>query len=472
MVQYKNNLIEGSVLRSLITLSFPIILANLLQSAYHLTDTFWVGRLGPSAIAAVSISFPLIFLLISFGGGLNMAGSILVAQYKGKNNQKAINHIAGQTFLMVLVISLFLSVIGYIFAPFLIGLMGTAPSVFSDAVSYLRISFIGVIFLFTFFVFQFLMRGVGNVKLPMYIVLGTVLLNLLLDPLFIFGYKMIPAMGVSGAALVSVMTQGLSALVGILILFLGKNGIYIQLKSLRPDFSLIKKIFNLGLPASIEQSTRSLGLIALIFLVTSFGTVTLAAYGIATRMFGLAFIPAMGLSLATSTLVGQNMGAGKIERAEKTVKISLVVGFISLTMVGILMFIFAPEISAFFIPGEAETIESSSLFLRIIALTFGLVGIQQSLMGAFRGSGNTLASMFLSIFGLWMLRFPLAYILSKHTGLAEVGIWIAFPVSNIAAALVAALWFLKGTWKNKRITEEIKIAEKAVEETIIEEGLQ
>ncbi len=185
----KNNLTEGSILKSLMVLSVPIILANILQTAYQLTDTFWVGRLGTVAVAAVSISFPIIFLIISLGSGLAMAGTIFVAQYKGKGDTKAINHITSQTLLMVILISIILSTIGYILSPFLIGLMGAESNVFLSAVAYMQISFIGVIFMFTYMVFQSLMRSVGDVKTPVYIVLGTVLLNLVLDPLFIFGYK-------------------------------------------------------------------------------------------------------------------------------------------------------------------------------------------------------------------------------------------------------------------------------------------
>ncbi|MFH1648107.1 MAG: MATE family efflux transporter [Patescibacteria group bacterium] len=469
-MEKKNSLTEGSLLNSLMTLSVPIILANLLHSAYQLTDTFWVGRLGPAAIASVSISFPLIFLMISLGGSLNMAGTILVAQYKGKNNQRAINHIAGQTLIVVFLISIILFAIGYFLTPSFIKLMGVQAEVFADAVSYLKISFLGIIFLFIFFVFQFLMRGVGNVKLPLCIVLVTVLLNLILDPLFIFGYGWIPAMGVSGAALTSVMTQGISALAGLLVLFLGKNGIHIDTESLRFDFDLIKKMFKLGLPASIEQSARAIGLIVMTFLVATFGTVAIAAYGIGIRMFGFVFIPAMGLAMATSTLVGQNMGAGKVKRAEKIVKISIIVGTVSLTLAGILMFIFAPTLASLFIPGETQTINSAALLIRIVALTFGAIAIQQSINGALRGSGNTLVSMTLSIVALWVLRFPLAYILSKHTGLAEVGIWIALPVSDVIAATIAFIWFSKGDWKKKKITEEIKVNDRINEETIIQQG--
>jgi len=154
-----NQLTEGPILKSLIALSVPIIFANILQAAYQLTDTFWVGRLGAEAIAAVSISFPIIFLIISLGGGLAMAGTILVAQYKGKNNQNAVNHIASQTLMMVLIISIILSAIGYALSPFLIGLMGTELSVYSSAVSYMKISFIGMIFMFMYMVFQSLLRG-------------------------------------------------------------------------------------------------------------------------------------------------------------------------------------------------------------------------------------------------------------------------------------------------------------------------
>ncbi len=467
-----NNLTEGSILKSLIALSVPIIFANILQTAYQLTDTFWVGRLGTVAVAAVSISFPIIFLIISLGGGLAMAGTILVAQYKGKEDKKAVDHITSQTLLMVVLISVILAAIGYVLSPFFISLMGAETNVFSNAVSYMKISFIGMIFMFTYMVFQSLMRGVGDVKTPMYIVLGTVLLNLILDPLFIFGYSFIPAFGVAGAAVATIGTQGLAAIMGIALLLKGKHKIQLHLSDLRPDWILIKKMFKIGFPASIEQSTRALGMTVMTFLVATFGTLTLAAYGIGSRVLSFIIIPALGLSMATSTLVGQNIGAGKIERAEKITKLSALIGFIILTIVGIIMFLFAKQISAIFIPGELETIRSSALFIKIMALTFGFIGIQMSLNGLFRGSGNTMISMILSIVSLWVLRFPLAYILSNHTPLAEIGLWIAFPSANIIAAIIAIVWFMKGTWKQKQITEEMKLTGETIRETIVEENIE
>ncbi|MCA9386075.1 MATE family efflux transporter, partial [Candidatus Dojkabacteria bacterium] len=164
-----NKLTEGSILKSLVLLAVPIIFANVLQTAYQLTDTFWVGRLGTEAVAAVSISFPLIFLIISLGAGLAMAGTILVAQYKGKDDKATVNHITSQTILSVVVISAVLSLLGYLLSPELIKLMGAEAEVYSNAVLYMKVSFIGIVFVFTYIVFESLMRGVGNVKIPVFI---------------------------------------------------------------------------------------------------------------------------------------------------------------------------------------------------------------------------------------------------------------------------------------------------------------
>ncbi len=466
-----DNFTEGSILRSLVILSLPIIFTNILQTAYQLTDTFWVGRLGAMAVASVSISFPIIFFTISLGGGLAMAGTILVAQYKGKNSRQAINHIASQTLLIVVFISVILAVIGYLLSPWLISLIGAEPDVFAGAVSYIKISFIGMIFVFIYMVVQALFRGVGEVKVPMYIVLTTVLLNLALDPLFIFGWRFIPAFGVAGAAVATISTQGLAALIGFWLLFRGKYKIQLRLIDLKPDWVLIKKMFRIGLPASVEQSTRALGMIIMAFLVATFGTIILAAYGIGVRVLSFIIIPALSLSIATSILVGQNIGAGKVKRAEEVVKLSSLVGFVSLTVIGLIIFIFAKDIAAIFVPGEPEVIRQSSLFIRMMSLTFGFIGIQMSLNGLFRGSGNTLTSMMLSIISLWVLRFPFAYILSNYTSLQQVGLWLAFPLESVLGAVIAVVWFKRGNWKNRRITEEIKLKEKTVDEVIIEEGM-
>lgn len=440
---------EQDTLFSLLKLSGPIVLANILQTAYQLIDTFWLGRLGAGAVAAVSLSFPLLFLIISLGIGLTLAGSILAAQYKGMDSQRMINYSSAQTYLVIFFISAMLAVVGYLFAEPMMRLIGARGDILDDSVSYFKVSSIGFLFLFMFFVFQSLMRGIGNVVLPTYVVLTTVILNLFLDPLFIYGWGPVPAMGVAGAAWASVFTQGLSALIGFLIIYSGKYGIALSWKDFKFDLEWFKVLLRLGLPASMEQSTRALGMTMLMVLVTSFDDVVIASYGIGARILSFVIIPALGLSSATTTLVGQYVGADRKDKAADVGVLSSRVAFFSLTAIGILLFLVAKPVTAFFVPGEEEVIEHGSMFIKVMAPSFGLLGLQQVINGVFNGAGFTLASMLLSVLSLWVIRFPLAYALSFHTALSYDGLWWAFPISNLVAAIAALIWFRTGSWKKK-----------------------
>ncbi|WP_339865071.1 MATE family efflux transporter [uncultured Algoriphagus sp.] len=447
----KSDLSQGNLIRSLFTLAWPIIMANILQTAYQLIDTFWLGRLGANAVAAVSISFPILFLVLSLGAGLTLAGTVIVSQYKGADDQRMIDFSASQTVLVIFFVSAMLAVLGYVGASPLMNLVGAGPETLDDSVKYFQVSSFGFVFLFMFFTFQSLMRGIGNVLMPMYIVLGTVLLNLVLDPLFIFGYGSVEGYGVAGAAVASIITQGLSALVGIVILFRGKKGIKIRLADMKPDFQWIKRMFELGIPASLEQSSRSAVLTVLVMLVTSFGSGVVAAYGIGARILSLVIVPAQGLAMATTTMVGQNIGASKIKKAESIGNLSVKVAFFGLTGIGLLLFVFAENLTAFFVPNDPEVIRDGATFIRIMAPSFGLLGVNQVLNGLFNGARFTQASLLISIFSLWIVRFPTAFVLSQKTTLAFEGIWWAFPISNFIAALVAFIYFKTGHWKIRTI---------------------
>lgn len=465
------DLTEGSILKSLTKLSIPIILANLLQTAYQLVDTFWVGRLGPGAVAAVTLSFPIVFVIVALGGGLTMAGTILIAQNKGKKDYAAMNHITTQTVFLIFLLSVILSIFGYFISDIMLRWMDVDETIFKDSSEYLKITFIGTIFTFTFMLFQSLMRGIGEVKIPMLIVLSTVILNLLLDPLFIFGYGFIPEMKVQGAALATVITQAISTIIGLYILLKGKYGLRLKLKNYTPDFKLYKTIFKLGLPSSVEMSMRGIGMLVMTYLVTKFGVQTIATYGIGTRIFGFIIVPTIGLSMATTTLVGQNIGAGKPERAEKTAIISAIAGFIGLSLIGILIFIFANSIATFFVPDEPETILNSAYFIKILSVGFGFLAVIQVLNGTFRGAGDTMITMIFSMISIWILRFPVAYYLSRYTDMKEIGIWYSFDFDIAIGFLLAIFWFKRGKWKHKKLTNDMKMVEKTNQETIIEEGI-
>jgi putative MATE family efflux protein len=465
------SLTEGSIAGALVRLSLPIIGANILATAYQVTDTWWVGRLSAEAVAAVSLCFPINFLMIAVGGGLAIAGSVLIAQYKGRGDERSMNHVTAQTLIMVLAVATVLSTVGYRYSEPIMRFMGAEPNVLPDAVRFLQITFIGFIFVFGFFVYQSLMRGLGVVQIPMLIVLLTVLLNFALDPLFIFGWGPIPPMGVAGAAMATLSTQALATVIGFALLFSGRQGLRPRLADFRPDWRVIKRTFLLGLPASVEQATRALSMTLMTLLVSSFGTVAIAAYGIGLRILTFVVIPAMGIAMATTTLVAQNLGAGKLERAEQTNLVASMFSFFIPTAGGLFLFLFAVPLATFFVPNSPAAIAESAHFLRIIAFALGCIGLQHTLTATLRGAGNTLAAMVLTIVSAWVIQFPLAYALSHHTSLGIDGIWWSHPIGMLASVAVCLVWFLGGDWKRTKLLEDLQLEQKVLEEARIEEGI-
>lgn len=462
---------SGPILGVLVRLAGPIVATNVFQSLYQLIDTFWVGRLGADAVAAVSLSFPILFLMISAGGGLSIAGAILVAQTFGARDQKAVDHAAGQTLAVVGVVSAVLSFAGYVLSGPLVGFFAPEATVERMAVDYLRVSFLGLVAVFVYFVFQALLRGVGDVKTPMIVVAGTVVLNFFLDPLFILGWGPLPAFGVAGAAWATIGSQGLAGLVGLLVLFSGRYGIRLHPRDLIPERVMVGKILKLGIPSSVQQSTRALGIAVMMLLVASFGTTVIAAYGIGSRILSFVIIPAMGLSMATSTVVGQNVGARQDDRAGAAAQIGMWAGFWGLTIAGALLFVFAEPVTRAFVPGEAEVIRIGTHFMHIMAPAFGFFGVQMVMSGALAGAGNTIAAMALSILSFWVLRFPVAWVLAVPGGLGPDGIFWSFPISNVLAGGLAVAWFMRGSWIRRVVDEDAALAEAVREEAIVEEGL-
>ncbi|MFH2028000.1 MAG: MATE family efflux transporter [Nanoarchaeota archaeon] len=445
-----NHLLEGSISKSIIMIALPVIFANILQTVYQLIDTFWVGRLGAESVAAVSLSFPIIFFLISLAMGLVMAASILVAQYNGKNDKENVSLVTTQTFGLILLVGTILSIVGFFSSEYILSFLTKDPIVLEQAASYLKISFLAIVAMFIYNLFQSSLRGVGEVKIPVIIISITVLLNFFLDPIFMFGWNFIPAMGVSGVALATLITEYLSAIIAVIFLIKGTYGVKLNLKDMIPRLVWVKKIFSLGIPSSLEMSSRSFGMLLMTFIVSTFGTLAIASYGIGTRILGFIIIPAIGFSLSTSSIVGNNLGARQHSRAEKIAGTGMKIGFWSLTAIGVLLFIFAANISSFFVPNEPELISMSSLFIKIMALSFGLIGIQMVVIGTFKAAGKMKTSMFLAVFQTFLLFF-LSYLFALPLGLNELGIWIAYPTSNIIAVSVAFYFYKKKAWLKKEI---------------------
>jgi len=446
----REDILKGPIAKTLFKLAWPIMIGNTMHVVYHLVDTFWLGQIGASAVAALSIGFPLIFFVISIGGGLTVAGTTLVSQYMGSNNQKMANKITGQIFTSVGFISILLAALGVILNRYILHLMGTPGDVINQAEAYLDIVFAGIPFMFTSFIFSALLRGYGDTKTPMKLMVFTTLLNMVLDPFLIFGIGCLPRLGVRGAAIATISSRAVAGVVAIYILFTNKKGLKLERGSLKPDFKEIREIFSIGLPSAGEQSLVALGMTVLMSIVSNFGTMAVAAYGIGSRILSVVMLPSRGFSKATTTMVGQNLGANQEDRAEESAWVSSGIILLLLTVLALLFNLFPGAIISIF-NSSPKVVEIGISFLRIVGFSFGFLGVRFILVGSFRGSGNTMIAMILAIIAIWVIRLPLAQVLSENMGWGTTGIWWGMFISNFLTAIIAAIWFKKGSWKEKAI---------------------
>ncbi|QLG29488.1 MATE family efflux transporter [Halorarum halophilum] len=503
-------------------LAWPIVATQLLQVAYNLADTLWLGRYSTDAVAALSLAFPLIFLFISVGGGFNVAGATLVAQYTGAGQRadddvdgddgtepagddgeevddadtdaddppalggeyrRAAGTVAGQTLSFITAIAVAVGLLGFLLVDRLLGVLpagaATATQVIPLASGYMGVFFLGMPFLFGFFVFSALMRGYGNTRAPMLVMALSVAVNVVLDPILIFGFEGNPVFGVvggrgleasllaatgfdgagvQGAAVATVVSRGLATVVGLYVLLGTDAGPTVALPDFRPRLEYIRKIVTIGVPSALEQSASALGLIALTAMVATFAPEVVAAYGLGNRLVSLVFLPALGLGRATNTIVGQNLGAEKPERAEQAVWLAAKAGTAVMLCVAVVAFLFAaPIVGAFIATGTdaaAATIAYGADYIRVRAVEFAFIGVLQVVLGAYRGAGNTKTALAFSLVALWLGRVPIVYVLSFHLRFAEQGIWIGMAVGQIIGAIAAAAWFTRGTWKRTLVDDE------------------
>ncbi|PSQ45505.1 MATE family efflux transporter [Halobacteriales archaeon SW_6_65_15] len=449
--QSELDLTEGSIGWPLFYLSLPIVVTNLLQTAYNLADTFWLGQYSTEALAAISFAFPMVFLLIALGMGLSVAGSILVAQHVGAGEEDEAEYAASQTVTFSVLASLVLGGLGYFAVGDFLELLGASPEVLPGAEAYMQVISLGIVFMFGFFVFIALMRGYGDTVTPMLVMAGTVAVNVALDPFLIFGWGPFAPRGIEGAAIATIFSRALAMSVGIVIMLRGTRGVRIRPEYMKPDLQYLKKILRIGIPASIEGTGRALSVNLLLYVVALFPTTVVAAYGVGTRVFSVIFLPAIAVARGVETMSGQNIGAGKPDRAEAANHFGAKVMFFVLAVMGVVIWLTAAPIVGVF-TDDPEVVEVGTTFLRYVAPSFGFIGVMRAYTGGFRGAGKTLTAAAISIFMLGVVRLPVAWVGAINIG--SDGIWIAFLVSNVVGAVAAFLWFRRGTWRGVDLTED------------------
>ncbi|WP_135824421.1 MATE family efflux transporter [Halorussus ruber] len=453
--QSQLDLTDGSVGWPLFYLSLPIVITNLLQTAYNLADTFWLGQYSTKALAAISFAFPMVFLLISLGMGLSVAGSILVAQHTGAEEPEKAEYAASQTVTFSLLASVVLGVIGYTFVGDFLAFLGASPDVLWRAESYMQVISLGIAFMFGFFVFVSLMRGYGDTVTPMVVMFGTVVVNVILDPFLIFGWGPFPTLGIEGAAVATIFSRALAMVVGLGIMLQGERGVQIHLSQMRPDLDYFKKLLAIGVPASIEGTGRALSVNLLMYVVGLFPYTVVAAFGIGVRVFSVIFLPAIAVARGVETMSGQNIGAGKPDRAARANDFAAKIMFVVLAAMGVLIWFGAEPIVSVF-TDETEVIDIGATFLRYVAPTFGFIGVMRAYTGGFRGAGKTMVAAAIAILMLGIVRLPVAWYNTQYAGMDQTGIWWAFVVSNIVGAVVAVAWFKRGTWRDADVRDDEK----------------
>ena len=455
----------GAITPKLVSLSWPLVAGNLLQTFYNLADMFWVGRVSPEAVAAVSLMFPTSWMFVSVAMGLTAASVALVSQHVGAGNDRKADNVVAQTVLLTVAVGLTLATVGFTFREPLVALVGAEGVVYTEALAYLEVLFVAIPFTFLFFVFRAVLRGAGDTKTAMWLMVLSAGLNVILDPFLILGYGPFPAWGTRGAAIATLISRVLVAVAGVYILLKGDWGVRLRLEDLRPDWPVLKKLVGVGYPATIDGAARSFAAVAMAALVARFGPIPTAAYGVGVRLMSVSWTVSGAVGQAAATGVGQNLGADTPDRAAEVTWKATAGTMAVLFGAGALMFAFPAQAMRIFIQ-DAGVVEEGVSFLRIIAPFLAFFGGLMVVQGGFRGAGDTRTAMALSFLSRWIFRIPLALVLGYQwaftlgpfslSGFAwgVDGLWWAWSIGAFASFVVGVLWFSLGNWQEGVVEKE------------------
>ena len=442
----------GPISGHLLATAWPISVSFLIQTLYNLVDAFWLGKLGKTAIVAPTITMNVVFIGIALAMGLGQAGTTMISQYRGARRYDRMGLAAGQSLILQLGIGSLIAALGLIFAPALLRLLQTPADAFADTLVYMRWILFGVPLMFIFHVYQGVYAGLGDTVAPMRINVVSVILNIILDPILIFGFGPLPAMGVAGAAVATIISRGLASVLAMRALMLGRE-FRIHLRDLRWNNRMIGRLFRVGIPLSLGQAITSLGFTLLIGIVNSFGSSVTAAFGVGHRIVMMVSVPAIALGQANAMAVGQNLGAGFSRRASLSVRTSALLITGILLPLTTLTFFFGELITHWFI-NDPEVIAYGRDLFRITSFSVFIFGLIQVLYGAFQGSGHTIPLMVVNVGRLWAVRIPASWLMAVALGMGPNGLFWAMNLSNVLAGAVAFAWFLRGDWKTPIIERE------------------
>ncbi|NLY10767.1 MAG: MATE family efflux transporter [Firmicutes bacterium] len=443
---------KGSIPRHLVLFTIPMIIGNLLQALYNTVDSIWVGRfLGKEALSAVTVSFPISFTLIALALGLTQATTTLVSQYFGAGDMREVRKTIANSLVILSILAAIISVVGILARFSLLRLINVPPDVMELAASYLQIYLTGLVPMFIFNAISAILRGLGDSRSPLVFLAYATITNIILDPIMIFGVGPIPKMGVAGAALATVIAQTLSAILALRYLIradllrLGKEMFYF-------DKRLTWITFRIGIPAGLQQVLVSLSGLAVSSIINRFGSSVVAGFGVGQKIDQFAFLPAMSMGVAVSALVGQNLGAQRVDRVYESVKWSTILGGGITGCVALFVLAFPGFLVSFFTT-DANVLAVGTMYLRILSFAYVAFALMFTFGGVLRGAGDTIPTMLVTLISLWMIRIPLAYYLSTIRGLGERGAFLAIMFSPMVGVLLNYIYYKTGYWKRHKLTE-------------------
>lgn len=445
-----NHLTQGPLWRGLVRLAGPMFVSTLLQNIQSVIDLFWVGRLGSPAVAALAMSGTLLMLLFPVVMGLSTGTVALVSRHIGAGQPEEAAEAGGQSLMVALLFGLVAGGAGWFWVEDLCRLLGGTDEVVRLGVDYMGISLLGSFTVFILIVGTSILQASGNTVVPMYAMLLSNALNLVLDPVFIFGLFGVPRMEVRGAALATVLAQAVAALLVLHVLGRGSAGIRIGGLHWRLRPAVAWKIVRIGVPSSGQMLSRSLMSAVLMRIVAGFGTVAVAAYGIGVRFHMLVLMPGFVLGNAAATMVGQNLGAGQPDRAERVAWLAALWDAAIMAVSAVLLVAFAAPLIRVFDANPA-VVEMGARYLLVVSFFYIPAAFSIVLGRALQGAGDTVTPMVTTIVGLWGLQVPLAMLLPRWAAPPTDGIWWAVSVALAANGLMVTYWFRQGRWKRIRV---------------------
>jgi putative MATE family efflux protein len=441
---------SGDLNRSILLLAIPMVLEMALESLFAVVDTFWVGRLGADAVATVGLTESILALVFAIGLGVSLSTTAMVARRVGEKDPEQAAISAVQAIVLGIALSLALGIPAGIFAPRLLGLMGATPSIVAVGSGYARIALGGCGAIIMLFLNNAIFRGAGDAAIAMRLLWVSNIINLVLDPCLIFGLGPFHRFGITGAALATCTGRSIGVLYQFWRLLRGTERIHVLARHLRLNLPVFWRLFRVSLTGILQFTIANGSWIGLVRIVSIFGSAAVAGYTIAIRILIFYTLPLWGLSNAAATLVGQNLGAGHPDRAEKAVWRTGIYSMTILAVLGVALFVFANPIVRIFVADPA-VIAIGARALRTFACGNVAFAWVMTTLQAFNGAGDTVTPTFVYFFGFWVLELPLAWGLAEGLHLREQGAFLAVVIAETAIAIGSLIMFRRGRWRTQRI---------------------